>query len=189
MVAHFPFWNGCEHRTVLSRCLQPCGHARRNWRICFILGLGGWLSIDGSITQYFASQLKQVWEALASLVTVDLWASAWKQQRVVLQITGDNVIALTPVTRMRPHSPTLAIIASELALRLVDLSFPPDAQHTPGVGHIFADKLSRVFSPTGKGVLTPDLHPAMTNAQVAEAPVRDASLYQIEATIEPASGN
>ena len=44
-------------------------------------------------------------------------------------------------------SPELAIIAKELALRRVELSVPPDAQHTPGVGHIFADKLSRVFPP------------------------------------------
>ena len=119
------------------------------------------------------------------LTAIDLWSRTWKQRRIVLKITGDNVTALTLVTKMRPPSPVLAIIARELALRLVELSFPPDAQHTPGVGHIFADKLSRVFSPTGKGTLTPDLHPAMATAQVAEAPVRDSSFYRLS---EPASG-
>lgn len=78
-----------------------------------------------------------------------------------------SVTALTLVTKVRPQSPELAIIAREMALRLVELSSPPDAQHTPGVCLIFADKLSRVFSPTGKGVLTPDLHPAMATAQVS----------------------
>ena len=157
------------------------------------------------IMQYFASPLtqedsvtyglplayacgQQVWEALAILVAIDLWSDAWKQQRVVLKLAGDNVTALTLVTKMPPPSPTLAIIARELSLRLVELSFPPDAQHTRGVGHIFADKLSRVFSPTGKGVLTPDLHPAMATVQVAEAPVRDATFYRLAATTEPASG-
>lgn len=93
------------------------------------------------------------------------------------------------MTKLRPPSPTLAIIARELALRLVELSFPPDAQHIPGVGGIFADELSRVFSPTGKEVLTPDLHPAMATAQVAKAPVRDSSFYRIAPATEPASGN
>ena len=74
---------------------------------------------------------------------------------------------------MRPPSPELAVIARELAIRIVELSFPPDAQHTLGVGHIFADKLSRVFSPTGKGVLAPDLHPAMDTATVAEPLLAD----------------
>ena len=72
-----------------------------------------------------------------------------------------------------------------MALRLVELSYPPDARHTPGVGHIFADALSRVYSPTGAGVLTPDLHPAIETAKEAIAPARDAQFYQLS---EPASG-
>ena len=89
------------------------------------------------------------------------------------------------VTKMKPPGLELAIVARELAPRLAELSFPPDAQHTPGVGHIFADKLSRVYSPTGAGVLTPDLHPVMKTATEAIAPVRDASFYRLS---EPASG-
>ena len=123
--------------------------------------------MDGAITQYFASQLtqdesdkyvlpladacgQQVWEALAMLTAIDLWSDTWKQQRIFPKLTGDNATARTLVTKMRPSSPELAILARELALRLVELSFPPDAQHTPGVGHIFADKLLRLFSPTGR---------------------------------------
>ena len=80
---------------------------------------------------------------------------------------------------MRPRIEKMAIVARELALRLVDISFPPDAEHTPGVGHVFADKLSRVFSPTGTGVLTKDLHPAMATSQEAHAPARGPSFYKV----------
>ena len=149
----------------------------------------------GVIAQYFASPItaddetkyghhigdnkgQQVWEALAILVAVDLWASEWQQERIVLKIRGDNVTALTLLTKMRPSGPIMAIVARELAMRLVNLSFPPDAEHTPGVGHVFADKLSRVFAPTGAGAITPDLHPAMANASVAIAPTRDATWYK-----------
>ena len=61
-----------------------------------------------------------------------------------MKFRGDNVAALVLLIKMRPKTgadgtPKMAIIACELALRLVDLSFPPDAEHTPGVSHKFAD--------------------------------------------------
>ena len=60
----------------------------------------------------------------------------------------------TLVTKMRPPNPELAIGASELALRLVELSFPPSVQHTPGVGHALADALSRVYwNRLGSGIV------------------------------------
>ena len=81
--------------------------------------------------------------------------------------------------RTKQGSPALAVIARELALRLVDLSFPPDAEHVAGAGHVFADELSRVYAPTGKGFLTADLHPAMLDAKEATAPIRDATFYRL----------
>ena len=45
---------------------------------------------------------------------------------------------------MRPASPTIAIIARELALRTIELSFPPEAIHTPGVAPVMADKFFQV---------------------------------------------
>ena len=121
-------------------------------------GLGGWLAVNGVITQYFTSALtqedsdkfglplgeacgQQVWEALAILVAVVLWTHIWKQERIVPKVKSDNVTALTLLIKMHTSSSTLAVIARELALRRVDLSFPPDAAHTAGVGHISADKL------------------------------------------------
>ena len=41
----------------------------------------------------------------------------------------------------------LTMIARELALRLVDLSFPPDANYVSGAGHGFADALSKSTPP------------------------------------------
>ena len=68
--------------------------------------------------------------------------SFWSQTRIILKVKGDNVTALTLLIKMRPSGPTMAIIARELALRLVELSFPPDATRTPGVAHVIADRLS-----------------------------------------------
>ena len=124
-------------------------------------GLGGWLAVDGIITEYFSSPLgpldvakygfaignnkgQQVWEALAILVAIDLWSKQWNRDRIVLKVRGDNVTALVLLIKMRPKvtktpgethdavkASKLAIVARELALRLVDLSFPPDGEHTP----------------------------------------------------------
>ena len=157
--------------------------------------------MDGVITACFASALtkddsdkfripladacgQQVWEALAILVAIVLWSSVWQKERIILKVKSDNVTSLTLLIKMRPststvHGRQLATISRELALHLVDLSFPPDVAHTPRVGHIFADKLSRVFSPTGKGKITQDLHPAMATAQIVVAPVRDHSFYKV----------
>ena len=84
---------------------------------------------------------QQLWEALAILVAVDIWSPIWSQQRIVLSVKGDNVGALTLLVKMRPSGPMMGIIARELALRLAQLPFPPEATHTPGVAHIIADKL------------------------------------------------
>ena len=88
---------------------------------------------------------QQLWECLAILVAIDMWSKLWNQQRIILKVRSDNVGALTLLLKMRPANATIAIVARELALRLADLSFPPDAMHTPGVAHVLADRLSRVF--------------------------------------------
>ena len=72
----------------------------------------------------------------------------------------------------------MAVVARELAMRLVDMSFPPDAEHTPGLGHVLADRLSRVYSPSGEGRITDTLHPALASASETRAPIRDSSWYQ-----------
>ena len=100
-------------------------------------GLGGWLAVNGTITHFFASQLseddtsifnepiasangQQLWESLAILVAIEIWASQWTQSRVVLKVRGDNVGALTLLIKMRPANSKQAIIVRGLALRLID---------------------------------------------------------------------
>ena len=160
-------------------------------------GLGGWLSVGGRITEYFACPItaddiaryghaigcnkgQQLWECLAILVAIDLWQSMWTEQRIniVLKIKGDNVTALTLLIKMRPDNANMAIVARELALRLAKLSFPPDAVHTPGVSHKIADLLSRVYQP-GKGmVLDDNAHPMLKGAVRRKVPNRDDSFYK-----------
>ncbi len=158
-------------------------------------GIGGWLSVDGFITHYFACSIspedekifsvaagipegQQLWDCLAVLIGIDIWCSAWKHERVCLKVRGDNVGALTLLIKMRPSSPALAIVARELALRLVEMSFPPDAVHTPGVSHVIADRLSRVFSPAGDGVVSSSIHPSLASAVLTPVPLRDRSWYR-----------
>ena len=90
--------------------------------------------------------------------------------------------------KMRPKTSVdgaskLAIVARELALRLVDLSFPPDAEHTPGLSHVFADMLSRVDAPAANkgfdGILRPDAHPAMATSARVETPTRNDKWYMV----------
>ena len=137
-----------------------------------------------------------MWEALAILVAIDRWSSHWKQERIVLKVRGDNVTALVLLIKMRPKTTKtqdeagdvvkaskLAIVARELALRLVDLSFPPDAEHTPGLSHVFADMLSRVDAPAANkgfdGILRPDAHPAMATSARVETPTRNDKWYMV----------
>ena len=163
-------------------------------------GLGGWLLIDQQLHSYFASPItpedvakfgfqigdnkgQQLFEALAILVAVRLWIRHWRQDRIVLKVRGDNVSALMQVVKLRPATPAHAIIARELGLVLVDLSFPPDAEHTPGVAHVLADRLSRVHAPEANGgppvagTIPESLHPAIANAICDTAPIRDNSWY------------
>ena len=94
------------------------------------------------------------------------------------QNTRDNVGALFLVVKMRPPNATTAIVARELALRLAELSFPPDAIRTPGVAHVLADRLSRVYAPGGPGKVDKTIHPALQDAQLTEVPERNSSWYR-----------
>ena len=75
-----------------------------------------------------------------------------------------------------------------LAPRLAELSFPPDAVHTPGVAHVLADRLSRVFAPNGSGVVDKTIHPALANAKLTKVPVRSNSWYRASEKTNPAFG-
>ena len=72
----------------------------------------------------------------------------------------------------------MGIIARELALRLVELSFPHEAVHTPGVAHVIAGKLSRVRAFGGTGVVDKSIHYALEHAKLSEPPARNAKWYK-----------
>ena len=74
---------------------------------------------------------------------------------------------------MKPASPTLAIVSRELALRFVELSFPPDAVHTSGMAHVIADNLSRVHVPGGSDEVNKNIHPALASVDEPMAPLRN----------------
>ena len=103
----------------------------------------------------------------------------------MLKGRGHNIRALTLVLKMRPANPAIAIVARELALRLAAVSFPPGAVHTPGFAHVLADRLPRVFAPSGTGIIDPSLHPALVNAQLIETPVRVEPSYRALLTDPP----
>ena len=164
--------------------------------------MGGWLSVDGTITHYYACDVskddaeiyghaigsstgQQVWECLAFLIGVSIWSSSWKQERINLKVRGDNVGALTLLIKLRPSSAAQAIVARELALHLIEVSFPPEAVHTPGMSHVIADQLSRVNAPGGSQDAKMTLHPALASAVRTEVPARPRHWYRT-LTAEPA---
>ena len=87
--------------------------------------------------------------------------------------------ALTLLTKMRPPSPTIAVVARGLVMRLVDLSFPPDAEHTPGIGHVLADRLSRAYAPIGSGKISSDLRPALAASHETTSLGRAKAWYRV----------
>ena len=60
---------------------------------------------------------------------------------------------------------------------MIELSFPPDAVHTPGVAHVLADKLSCIHAPGGSGTCK-DLHQAIAQATETMAPVRNPNWHR-----------
>ncbi len=159
-------------------------------------GMGGWLSVNGAITHFFAcpvtaddeqvfghsigsSSGQQVWECLAILIGVSIWTKEWCRERINLRVRGDNVGALTLLIKLRPSSPAQAIVARELALHLIEISFPPEAVHTPGVSHVVADRLSRIFAPGGSQVADAGVHPALATATQTTVPNRPRQWYRV----------
>lgn len=157
-------------------------------------GIGGWLARDGIITNSFCDRVsdtdlevfdikrgscegQQTLEGLAILVAMRTWSGTYDSSKYHLQVRGDNVGALGLLLRMRPSSPQQAIIARELALVIVGYSFPPKVVHTPGLAHVIADGLSRMYDPGGAkcNVLQ---HSALQNAMRTPVPARPKPWYR-----------
>ena len=104
------------------------------------------------------SKAQQAAEALALLVAVRMWLPRFKEQRItVLVVRGDNIAALQMAAKMQPKSPSLGIIARELALDLASASYAIDlVQHIVGLSNGVADALSRKFQ-DGKNFKVPHI--------------------------------
>ena len=61
---------------------------------------------------------------------------------------------------------------------IIELSFPPDAVHTPGIAHVVADELSRIYAPKGSGIMSKSIHPALEHAIETAAPKRKEDWYR-----------
>ena len=128
-------------------------------------GMGTTLQVAGQFVQFFAIPInetdeevlktksggcegQQVWEALAGLVALRLWARFWTGQRARLHVRGDNMGALTLFPTLKASSPALSLISREFALDLGTAEYRPDLiQHIPGIVNKITDVLSRRYQP------------------------------------------
>jgi hypothetical protein len=128
-------------------------------------GAGGFLVINGSVRSWFSTAFtsvdeqavgitfggctsQQVAEALAILFGLRAWLTSWLGVAPRLHVRSDSVAALTMVARMKTSSPSIAVVAREMALTLsASCVRPCIVEHTPGVANKLADVLSRRFQP------------------------------------------
>ena len=155
-------------------------------------GFGAAVFINGKPLEYFTEQLtdfdlslfqqergsasgQQVWEALAILVSLRLWARLWRRSRITLEVRSDNVTSLTMLTTLRVHGHGMSILGRELALDLgTGVYRPAICAHSPGVAHKVADALSRRYAPAFEYELPTCLTAAL---EVSVGP-REASYYR-----------
>ena len=129
-------------------------------------GMGSILSINGRPVEYFAiatssadaqtlglelahdSSCQQAFEALVLLISLRHWKYHWANRRCCIHVRGDNIAALSLICKMQPHSPSLGIIARELALDIADSIYEPQlVSHVPGIANVASDALSRKYQP------------------------------------------
>ena len=95
------------------------------------LGLGGYVTVQGQIFQWFSEPLTAgdaerfrlelgapdcqcTWEALALLLAVSLWAKHARGGKAVLRVRSDNVATLQLSTKLASASWRLNAIGAEL---------------------------------------------------------------------------
>ena len=138
--------------------------------------LGGYLKEDDCIVEFFedaitehdqailnaaagGSEGQQIWEALAMLCALRLWAPRWRSRRVRLRVKGDNVSALVMIVRMKAKGASNGLIARELALDIAEALYEPQVcSHMPGISNVIADYLSRMRSQGQRDLLAPLRH-------------------------------
>jgi len=179
----------------LSRTFRLDAYLNRGLRIEVTLdaspfGMGAYIKVQDKILQYYITEVsvhdeeilgftrgssegQQISESLNALVAIRKWHRIWTQQRMRLKIRGDSVAMLYNSMTLRARTPSLALIAREIALLVAESSFMPDiGEHVPGIANIIADTLSRKYDPTVKDWQLPT---ALANARAVYVPLRDES--------------
>ena len=151
-------------------------------------GIGGFLATNGCITDYYHDALsaddyrilgqtsddskgQQVFEVLAILVSMRLWANKWADRRIRLTVRSDSVSALTLLLRFK-SGPTTSVIAREIAYDVaLSLYQPTVAQHVAGVVNTTCDLLSRWSNDS-------QLPACLRQANLCQPPVRSESYYK-----------
>ena len=128
-------------------------------------GAGGFLTVDGVLLSWFTtaftqvdeqavglsfgtSVAQQVAEALAIVFGLRAWLSAWEGKSPRLEVRSDSVTALSMMARMHTSSPSVGVVAREVAFTLSRACVRPSViAHTPGVANKLADALSRRYQP------------------------------------------
>ena len=154
-------------------------------------GIGGVLYINEAPKAWYAAKLddhdvqilkveigesscQQIAECLAQLVGLRIWGQHWQKEGIILAISADNMTSLHLADSMRSSSPSVNLIAREMALTMGDSKYRPSIRdHLPGVANKVADALSRKVAPRSQFQLPRSL----LNIPETKAPVRDASYY------------
>ena len=157
-------------------------------------GLGGVLIVGNHPVSFFSSQLtaldyqrfgfepgspngQQCWECLCALVALRHYHVRWLRSRIRLMVRGDSYCMLSLLLKLRPptFSPSLGLVARELALDISEAVYTPDiATHVPGMSNVFPDVLSREHEP-GKRFVLPD---ALLHVSREYVPDRGDSFYR-----------
>ena len=158
----------------LRRSFDVDSHFRRGRKIEIVTdaspwGVGAFIIVDGKPRSWFSvrvadfdfdamqlvdsadSKVQQALEAFCMLLALRTWHSQWSLVRSALTVKGDNMAALTMVIKLQPRSPTLSIIAREIALDVADALYCPTiVARIPGVVNRTADSLSRRYAPSAQ---------------------------------------
>ena len=146
---------------------------------------GGWMSVNEIITEHFSDPISamdgsilgqgapHVRGATSVGVSGDLSGIAaldFSRPSSPTQVRR----ALNRALKLRPKCKTMAIMDREIALAISHMSFPPVMEHTLGVAHILADRLSRADPATNPDLI---MHPALSNASRFHPSVRNKAWY------------
>ena len=182
------------HAGAIVRTMHIDAHFRRGPQISIVTdacpsGMGGYITVDGWPVEFFTSRAteqdarnlglelkegstcQQAFEALALLIALRLWKYHWSKVRCTVHVATDNIAALTVVCKMQTSSPSLGVIAREMALDVADAVYEPTlATHIPGVANITADALSRRYV---KGAPAFEIPPALAHSTEVTPEDRD----------------